>query len=300
MKIKLLIYITLITLNLKILANQVIDPAYAPSTYKTSAGSSANLLDKSLTVQTTKNQFVIIIPSYNNEKWCIKNLESIFMQKYSNFRVIYINDCSADNTGNLVTDYLQKNNLLSKCTYIENKVRNGALQNFYNSIHSCDDEEIIVCVDGDDWLAHDEVLNILNNVYQDKKVLFTYGSYITSDRFLGGAAPYSKEVIQKKLFRNDDWKATHLKSFKAHIFKKIKKEDFMNQDKFFEMCSDVAFTIPILEMVSPNFKFIPDILYVYNNSNPLNDRKINIKKQQFIEKLIKQKQVYPSLETENV
>ncbi len=258
------------------------------------------LSSKTLSNQVTNNQFVIIIPSYNNERWCIKNLESVFMQKYPNFRAIYINDCSTDNTPNLVTDYLQKNNLLNKCTYIENKIRKGALQNFYNAIHSCNENEIVVCVDGDDLLAHDDVLNILNNVYQDKKVLFTYGSYITSDGFLGGAQPYSKEIIQKRSFRFDDWKATHLKTFKTHVFKRIKKEDFMHDNNFFDMCSDVAFTIPILEMVSPNFKFIPDILYVYNNSNPLNDRKIDIKKQQFIEKLIKQKEVYASLETQNV
>ena len=33
--------------------------------------------------------FVIVVPSYNNEKYCEQNLLSILGQEYQNFRVIY-------------------------------------------------------------------------------------------------------------------------------------------------------------------------------------------------------------------
>src|ERR1700733_7929082 len=41
---------------------------------------------------------VVVIPSYNNPPYCERNLRSVLDQKYDNFRVIYIDDCSADNT----------------------------------------------------------------------------------------------------------------------------------------------------------------------------------------------------------
>jgi len=41
-----------------------------------------------------EKSMVVIIPSYNNESYCEKNLTSVFSQQYENYRVIYIDDCS--------------------------------------------------------------------------------------------------------------------------------------------------------------------------------------------------------------
>jgi hypothetical protein len=41
----------------------------------------------------------------------------------------------------------------------------------------------------------------------------------------------------------------------------------------------LSFMYPMFEMSGPDhFKFISDILYVYNESNPLNDHKVNMSK----------------------
>ena len=63
------------------------------------------------------NSFVVIIPSYNNEQWCLKNLESVVNQNYFNFRIIYINDCSTDKTKELVLNYLNKKTNLGSKTF---------------------------------------------------------------------------------------------------------------------------------------------------------------------------------------
>jgi len=51
---------------------------------------------------------VVVIPSYNNSKWCDWNLSSVFQQKYNNYRVVYIDDCSNDNTYELVTEKVKQ------------------------------------------------------------------------------------------------------------------------------------------------------------------------------------------------
>jgi hypothetical protein len=33
-------------------------------------------------------EFVVVIPSYNNEKWCIKNLNSVVKQSYPHWSIV--------------------------------------------------------------------------------------------------------------------------------------------------------------------------------------------------------------------
>jgi teichuronic acid biosynthesis glycosyltransferase TuaG len=51
--------------------------------------------------------FVFIIPSYNNQDWYKYNIKSINKQSYNNWRAIYIDDNSTDNTLELVKKYNQ-------------------------------------------------------------------------------------------------------------------------------------------------------------------------------------------------
>jgi hypothetical protein len=53
---------------------------------------------------------------------------------------------------------------------------------------------------------------------------------------------------------------------------------------------------PMIEMAGlDHFKFIPDILYVYNESNPINDHKVDLSKVRNIHNLISNKTPYKKL-----
>jgi len=67
-----------------------------------------------------QNKFVFIIPSYNNYKWCIRNIKSLRKQNYLNWRAIYIDDASNDNTCELISRYIKKHNMCNKFTIIQN------------------------------------------------------------------------------------------------------------------------------------------------------------------------------------
>ena len=47
-------------------------------------------------------KFSIIIPLYNKEDYVLKTLESVFNQTYTNYEVIVVNDCSTDNSAELI------------------------------------------------------------------------------------------------------------------------------------------------------------------------------------------------------
>ena len=245
--------------------------------------------------QYTEKKIVVVIPSYDNVEWYRKNLDSIFNQKYSNWRAIYIDDCSSDETGKLVENYVIEKGFQDKIVIICNEVRCLALANLYYAIHSCEDDEIIVMLDGDDWFAHDDVLWIVNKVYQDPNVWLTYGQYSHPWGGLGCNRTIDKEVIEKNAYRDGPLIASHLRTCYAWLFKCIKKEDLLHNGSFFPMTWDWALMFPMLEMSGGRFKFIREILYIYNTENQINDNKVNPKLQQELEKIIQEKERYNPL-----
>lgn len=240
-----------------------------------------------------EKSMVIIVPSYNNEKWYQKNLDSVFSQNYQNYRLVYINDASTDNTYSLVKDYIKKNNQEHKVTLIKNPTRQGSLANQYNAIHSCNDNDIIIILDGDDWLANPNVLKYINGIYKDNDVWLTYGHcrHYPSGALAQGR-PMPDEVIKNSSFRTVfPMPFYHLRTFYAWLFKKIKKKDLLDSSgNFFAMSGDVATMMPMVEMAKNHFMFISEVLYIHNAANPLNDDKISRKKQHGTSVYIRQNQ----------
>ncbi|HCJ83573.1 MAG TPA: hypothetical protein DHV52_04530, partial [Parachlamydiales bacterium] len=121
---------------------------------------------------------VVVIPSYNNSRYCIRNLRSVLEQNYHNFRILYIDDASTDDTAEKVKTFFAASSSKIPLTLILNETNRGALANLYNAIHSCRDDEIIVTLDGDDHLAHEEVLKRLNQIYSHEDIWMTYGNFL--------------------------------------------------------------------------------------------------------------------------
>ena len=227
-----------------------------------------------------EKHFVVIICSYNNSQWYQNNLDAVFNQDYSNYRVIYVDDCSSDNTGNLVQHYIKEKNQNHRCKIILNKKRKLKMQNMYEVIHQhCKDNEIVVEYDGDDWFAHNQALTRINKEYSNPEIWITYSQhqYWPSDS-LGWGKSVPKEVIEQKKFRKFKGFLSQIRTFYAWLFKKIKKQDLLCTyrnfyGKFYPTNADVAMMFPMLEMAGDRFSFIPEVLYIYNTGTPLNDIK---------------------------
>lgn len=235
-------------------------------------------LAKKATV-TKEKPFVVIIPSYNNSLYCEKNLHSVLTQNYKNFRIIYIDDASKDDTLTKVTEFIADSPLKDKVRLVHNQVNQGSLSNLYSAIHSCDDEEIVVTVDGDDFLAHENVLSKLNKIYSLSPTWVTYGNFLDYPSYKQkpvSCKPFPKSVIFNNSFRKHEWVSSHLKTFYAGLFKQIRKEDLCYKGSFMPMGGDLALMMPMLEMSGKHTRFISEIMYLYNRSNPLSDHIINL------------------------
>jgi len=276
-----------------------------------------------ITFARNNNQFVVVVSSYNNEKWCEKNLDSIFNQNYENFKLIYINDGSSDNTNFLVKKYLAEHkikmqevliadnslnamnntinkicaNFDAKCIYVNNLINKGSqLANTYAAIHACPDSSIIVDVDGDDQLANNSVLSYLNDIYNENNVWLTYGSFVrSSGKKHCLCKPLPSFVVTNRSYRKYLWASSHLKTYKAFLFKAICLQDLMYEKQFISAAVDHAIMLPMLEMAGDKFKHITKILYLYNDTNT---QRISAKKrykQRFFNALVRQKLMYNEL-----
>ena len=127
----------------------------------------------------------IIVPNCNYEHTLEKCLNSIFNQTYKNFEIIFVDDCSTDNSVEVVNKtyqsylfntygYYDDSCTLEKMKVIKLKQKryNGGARN-EAYLHLSDDVDYVYYVDSDDWLYNETVLDKINNRLQNKPdVLF--------------------------------------------------------------------------------------------------------------------------------
>ena len=100
-------------------------------------------------------KFSFIIPSYNCENFITTCLDSVISQTYKNYEIIVVDDCSTDNTMNILKKY---NNI--KILSTPKNLRQGAARNI--ALDNCSGDYIIF-LDSDDFLYSPDVLAKLEN-----------------------------------------------------------------------------------------------------------------------------------------
>lgn len=68
------------------------------------------------------NLVSIIMPSYNTGRFIRETIESVLAQSYTDWELIIVDDCSTDNTDEVVAQYLED----GRIKYIKNQVNSGA------------------------------------------------------------------------------------------------------------------------------------------------------------------------------
>jgi hypothetical protein len=137
-----------------------------------------------------------------------------------------------------------------------------------------EDSDVIVEIDGDDWLPNSSVLTKLNEIYNDPNVWITNGSFIYSNGQKGFS---SRQKIDENL-RTYRMTCSHLRTWRAFLWRNIKEEDLKDETgEYWKVTGDLAFMFPMLEMSGDeHYVFIEDTMYVYNEQNPINDHKVNM------------------------
>jgi glycosyltransferase involved in cell wall biosynthesis len=235
---------------------------------------------------------IILTTSYNCEKFIEKSLLSIMSQKFKDFTCYMTDDLSTDNTINIIKNTIKND---SRFILIENKTKMYQPGNYDQVIRGLDipDDEICVEVDGDDWLPNSNVFELINEVYKDENIWMTSGSFKYHDGRPGFANPPTNFTN----IRNQTFTLSHMRTWKSWLWKKIDVEDLKDSNgNYWGVAGDLSFMFPMVEMSGgEHFKFIPEVLYVYNESNPINDHKVNLNNVFDIAKKIRNKKIYKKL-----
>lgn len=246
-------------------------------------------------------QFKIVVPVYNADKWIHKCLTSIRSQVHKNYDCIIYDDCSTDNTTQVIEDFM-KDFGDERFQVVYNSQNKKTLSNLLDGYRRLDaisnPESVLAVVDGDDLLFSEWSLSIVDHVYRNSEAKMTYGSFVhwPTGEISNFSRIIPRDVIDGNLYRDYPFVTSHLRTYKSYLWNEIKDEDLRDVNgQYFSVACDVATMIPMLEMSGGKFVHIPNILYVYNRINPLSDDVINSTDQGRIDRLIRTRKKYEIL-----
>ena len=261
-----------------------------------------NQVEKTEPKQKETTQFVIVTPVYNAEKYIERCIMSVASQDYDNWEMWIIDDCSTDNTVKVIEGVLNSlpSSIEDKIYLIKNSKRQGAVRNqvmtIVNDVH-WNQDQVVMLLDGDDWLVNDPtIFDKYNNLYIDGAE-FTYGScWSVIDNIPLISQEYPEEIKRTKDYRNYkfNWGMpyTHFRTFKAQMMHSFVRSagtsPFKNSDgEWYKAGGDNSVFYYMIEAANPdNVICVPDVVYCYNDANPLCDYKVNREEQNKTAKLI--------------
>lgn len=249
------------------------------------------------------HRLVVIVPSYNNAQWQRLNIASIARQKHPLFRVIYIDDASPDGTARLVQRYVSQHHI-KNFTIIANTVRVGSLANVWHAIGECKPEEVIVTLDGDDWFAHEHVLERIDQEIIQHQAWFVYGQFQNWPTGTLGWSRSVETILSKEpnYYRKKGFHFGQPRAFYAWLAKQVNATDLIDPQTgtFYQVSGDVALTFPLVEMADQHVRFINEVLVTRNVQTPLNDFKQHAQEQLEAAYAIRRKKPYKPLLNQTV
>lgn len=251
------------------------------------------------------NKFIILTPAYKVGKWVEMYACMLKFQTYKNFEVYFVDDASPDNTVELLSKAVDGD---SRFHIHVNEERIGSpLGNIIKGFDLANpkDEDIIVNIDGDDWLSSVFVLDYINSVYtMNPDYWLTYGTaqLYPQGNLIGHVnIPMPDSISDTNSYKKYPFITSHLRTYKAGLFKKIDRSDFIDKrtGKIYQEASDLALMFPMLEMAGKDKMIrIEDPTYILNRENALNEANVNLQKQKETEFAIRtQQKVYERLHT---
>lgn len=202
-------------------------------------------MDQQVKQRNTKKRFSIIVAAYNIEEYVKRAINSVENQTFQDWELIVIDDCSIDKTREKILELCSKNSNIILKEHTVNKKAGGARNTGLDIAMG----EYIVFLDGDDYLANNQVLEKLDKLIgEDKPDIIYLGFEIEGDR---------KEIV----IPNEE---TCTKTYKAAIdrypnpWSKCWRREFLKEN-------NIRF---------PENRFYEDVLFVYNGVMKSNSYKI--------------------------
>jgi glycosyltransferase involved in cell wall biosynthesis len=118
----------------------------------------------------------VMVPTYNQEKYLLRAIESILKQTYGQIEVIVSDDCSTDRTEDLVRDYMRSSHD-TRIKYFRNDRNLGILRNYHQTLSRAQGDYVIN-LDGDDFFVNNEFLKTsVDRLEADQSLGLVFADY---------------------------------------------------------------------------------------------------------------------------
>ncbi len=143
----------------------------------------------------------IVMPSYNTGKYIAEAIESVINQTYKNWELLIVDDCSTDNTDEIVEPYLTD----ARIKYFKNKMNSGAAVSRNKALRESKGKWIAFLDSDDLWLPYKLEKQI--KFMEKKGYHFSYTKYseIDTEGKTNGITVSGPKRITKTGFYNYCW-----------------------------------------------------------------------------------------------
>ena len=178
----------------------------------------------------------ILVPFYKVERYVGRCIESLFTQTYQNLEYVFVNDCSPDNSMDVINSKIAEYGSVGKCKIITHSQNMGISA----SRNDCLDNmtgDYFLFVDSDDYIDHDMVEQLVE-------------AAVTKDADIAGCGyveEYSDHSVEHRQRYSDDhdemMRAITLLTIKGVMWKLLIRSKIVTEHR-----SEVRF-IPDRDMV---------------------------------------------------
>ena len=199
---------------------------------------------------------------------CLNSLRTQTFQRWEAFVTV---DPCADDTAQRAFDVRGGD---GRIDIRVNSERRYAMNNLVHAVgrSGAGPDDLIIILDGDDWLATDRALERIVAEYQRHACWMTYGSWITNDPSREGqsAGRWPAYPDGTTRFREVTWLGTAVRSWKKWLWDLVDDRDFRDEaGNYILVSEDQATMLPMLEMSGTDrARHIPDVLMIYNRLTP--------------------------------
>jgi glycosyltransferase involved in cell wall biosynthesis len=221
----------------------------------------------------TIHRIRVVVPFRNAGAYIEPCIASLKRQNHPNFFATFIDDASDDGSPDLIPRDDPRFDIIT------NDKRMGPLFNRMTFIMGCDEDDIVVYVDGDDQLASDDALSWVNTLYNRYQCWMTYGQFVTQNGNLGWAVPYPSPGDFTEMLDAGNMKfPVHPLTHRAGLFQRIADYDpafnvFRDDDgEWLFYASDAVIARPLLHLAGwDRVLFNNRVIYLYTEGHDISE-----------------------------
>ena len=203
-------------------------------------------------------KLVIVSTFWNSEKYVADCIKSIKNQYYTEFVAYMVDDMSTDNSYNVALEAIDGD---ERFILIKNTEKKYKTKNFIDVINNpdIDWDDVIIEIDGDDQLSDNFVLGLINKIYTNEDIWICGSKWMDKNGVVGNYGKFNADKARIK-----SWNFSHMRTYRAFLFRMIKEEHLMYEGEYFKAGCDIGAGIPMLEMAGDaHFYYLDQVTYIY-------------------------------------